>query len=74
VSDKDVCGRYDSARSRYCRNKPYSVRTLWDGREAPGSCRRHTIEDLERFEKDNRELAYYLRYRHLLESSGDSSA
>ena len=61
----DRCNYYDG--HRYCRNKPYSVRNLYDGREAPGWCRKHTAQELRKWEQDNRQLAFYLRYKHLLE-------
>ena len=67
-----ICGYYDG--QRYCRNKPYAVRTLWNGQEEPWLCRKHTREMVEKFERDNNRLAFYLRYRHLLGDSQQGTA
>jgi hypothetical protein len=56
VTDEDRCAIWDGHSQRRCRNKRFSGRV----------CRRHLIARLRRFEDDNRELATYLKYRHLL--------
>ena len=60
-TDLTLCQRWDNgaARRGVCRNKRYGNTDL---------CRRHIIEDLENFERNNRALAFYLKYKDLLDA------
>lgn len=55
-----LCQRWENGASRRgaCRNKRYGDSDL---------CRRHIIEDLQKFERDNRALVFYLKYSDLLD-------
>lgn len=67
TAEREVCGHYDGV--RYCRNKPFAHRTDWQGNRLPGLCRKHTVETLKKYAADNRQLEWFLEYRHLLEPS-----